>query len=324
MSLTPESDFRPYYHQLHRVGRPGGWRSLVGIAVIALTMLLIVPALGGLVMFVVLLASGQSVGEATATLDITKEVTPAGLALINGVLAMSIPVVWLVTWVLHRLKPRWIASVAPRLRWRYLLVCVGLAIIALLSSLTVALFLPQPGGEEQFATVNEFTERTVAFLLIILLLTPLQAAGEEYVFRGYFTQAFGSLVVGVWLSRVIAVTVPALLFALAHGVQEAPVFFDRFAFGVVSGVLVLVTGGLEAGIAMHVLNNFFAFGIALAFGDMTEALNATAPSSWWMILTTLTQSMVYLGLAVWVARAMKLDNRGPSVGSVLVGPKSRV
>lgn len=201
-----------------------------------------------------------------------------------------------------------------RLRWRYLLVCVGLAIIALLSSLTVALFLPQPGGEEQFATVNEFTERTVAFLLIILLLTPLQAAGEEYVFRGYFTQAFGSLVAGVWLSRVIAVTVPALLFALAHGVQEAPVFFDRFAFGVVSGVLVLVTGGLEAGIAMHVLNNFFAFGIALAFGDMTEALNATAPSSWWMILTTLTQSMVYLGLAVWVARAMKLDNRGPSVG----------
>ena len=68
--------------------------------------------------------------------------------------------------------------------------------------------------------------------------------------------------------------VPALLFALAHGLgQSAPVFFDRFAFGVVAGILVIRTGGLEAAIAMHVLNNFLAFGLALRFGDMTEALN---------------------------------------------------
>ena len=30
----------------------------------------------------------------------------------------------------------------------------------------------------------------------------------------------------------------------------------------------ILTGGLEAGIAMHVLNNFLAFGLALAYGDM--------------------------------------------------------
>ena len=58
------------------------------------------------------------------------------------------------------------------------------------------------------------------------------------------------------------------------------------------------TGGLEAAIAMHVLNNFLAFGLALAFGDLTTALNATGGSSWWMILSTLTQSLVYLGLAI--------------------------
>ena len=37
----------------------------------------------------------------------------------------------------------------------------------------------------------------------------------------------------------------------------------------------ITTGGLEAGIAMHVLNNFLAFGAALAFGDMTTALTPT-------------------------------------------------
>ena len=68
---------------------------------------------------------------------------------------------------------------------------------------------------------------------------------------------------------------PATLFALAHGAQDAPIFIDRFAFGLVAGILVITTGGLEAGIAMHVLNNFLAFGVALAYSDMTTALTPT-------------------------------------------------
>ena len=91
---------------------------------------------------------------------------------------------------------------------------------------------------------------------------------------------------------------PAFLFGLAHGLgQSVPVFFDRFAFGLVAGALVVLTGGLEAGIAMHVLNNWLAFGLALAYGDMASTLNPTG-GSWWSIPVTLTQSLVYLGLAV--------------------------
>jgi hypothetical protein len=59
---------------------------------------------------------------------------------------------------------------------------------------------------------------------------------------------------------------------------------------------------------MHVLNNLLAFGIALLFGDMGETLNATG-GSWWMIPTTMTQSVVYLALAWWVARAMGLATK---------------
>ena len=324
MATPLEPGFRPLYHQLHRVGRPGIWRSLLGIVSIAFLMMVVVPAIAGIAMFAALMASGDTVEEATATLDITKNVTPAGLALVNVVIALAIPVVWLVTWLFHRLKPRWLASVAPRIRWGYLTACLGLSVVALMASLGVALLLPSTPGEAPIGELNAFTDRTRDFLLVIVLLTPLQAAGEEYVFRGYFAQAFGSLVKSETLSKGMAVLLPALLFALAHGAQDAPVFFDRFAFGVVAGVLVLVTGGLEAGIAMHVLNNFFAFGLALAFGDMTEALNASGGSSWWMILTTLTQSLVYLGLATFVARTMGLVNRGPAVGSVLERAQARV
>ena len=114
----------------------------------------------------------------------------------------------------------------------------------------------------------------------------------------------------------------AVLFALAHGVgQSAPIFFDRFAFGLVAGSLVILTGGLEAGIAMHVLNNWVAFGLALAFGDMGSALNPTG-GSWWSIPVTVTQSLVYLALALFVARRMGLSTRTSPI--VLEGPRRRV
>ena len=129
---------------------------------------------------------------------------------------------------------------------------------------------------------------------MLVLLTPLQAAGEEYAFRGYLMQAFG----GLFRSRWVAWSRRRSCSVCAHGLgQSAPIFFDRFAFGIVAGSLVVLTGGLEAGIAMHVLNNWLAFGLALAFGDMGSTLNPTG-GSWWTIPVTLTQSLVYLGLAL--------------------------
>jgi membrane protease YdiL (CAAX protease family) len=334
MTTALPPDFCPRYHELHRVGRAGWWRSLVGSLVLLVLVFGLVPAVLGLVAFVALLVGGSSADEAGAVLDVTAEVTPLGLAVLNVLLGSAIAASWLVLWLYHRLKPRWLSSVAPRLRWRFLLACLPLSVVALVASVGVSLFLPVAAGDQPVGAVNDFTTTTRDFLLVIALLTPLQAAGEEYVFRGYLTQAFGSLLPWRRVSLVLAVVVPSVLFALAHGLgQSPPVFFDRFAFGVVAGILVIRTGGLEAAIAMHVLNNFLAYGLALAFGDMTESLNATGPASPWMILTTLTQSLVYLGLASWVAKAMGLVNTGPPVGGVgtrppadpeLVAPAPRV
>jgi len=317
-------DFRPRYHELHRVGRPGAWRSIVGAVLLLVLVFGLVPLAAGLLALVLLLATGDTAEQAAAVLDVTQEATPAGLALLNAIIAAAIPLTFLVTWWLHRLKPRWVSSVAPRLRWGYLLVCLGLSVVALMASLGVAMLLPVSAGDVPVGTVNDFTAQTRDFIIVILLLTPLQAAGEEYLFRGYLTQAFGSLVWGRRVSQALAVLGPALIFALFHGLsQDWPVFFDRFAFGVVAGILVIRTGGLEAPIAMHVLNNFLAFGLALAFGDLTTALNAEGGSSWWTILSTMTQSLVYLFLASWVAKAMGLVDVGPPVGGAALPPGQR-
>ena len=75
---------------------------------------------------------------------------------------------------------------------------------------------------------------------------------------------------------------------------------------------------------MHVLNNFLAFGLALAYSDMASTLNPTG-GTWWSIPVTLTQSVVYLALAVVVARAMGLSaTADPAVLAASRGPVYRV
>ena len=79
-----------------------------------------------------------------------------------------------------------------------------------------------------------------------------------------------------------------------------------------NGWLVIRTGGVEAAIAMHVLNNYLAFTLALTFGDINETLTVTEVS-WWNIPVTLTQSLVYAGLVAWVAgrRGLQRTTRPP-------------
>jgi membrane protease YdiL (CAAX protease family) len=314
------------FHQLLRGGRPGWWwvgiPGVIGLLVawILAQAVLIVPFLVGLMI------SGRSLDSSLDYLADLEHPTPIGLAYLNLGLASAIPLAFLTIWALHRLRPGWLTSVVARMRWGYFAACFGLAFLSLIATVVVGLLLPSEGSEQVTGDVAPFDDRALQFLLVVVLLTPFQAAGEEYLFRGYLTQAVGSLVPPGprlrLLGRTLAVVIPAVLFALAHGIgQSPPVFFDRLAFGLVAGVLVIATGGLEAGIAMHVLNNFVAFGFAIVFGEMDTVLNPGG-ASWWLLPTTLTQSLVYLGLALLVARAMRL--RRTADPTVLAASRPRV
>jgi membrane protease YdiL (CAAX protease family) len=310
------------YHLVQRGGRPGVWRVFVGIFALVVSFIVIVPLILQVPFALGFAIAGDDVSAGLTRITDFDNPTPLGLAYLNLALAGAIPVAWLLTRVLHGLRPGWLASVAPRIRWRWLLVCFGLAFLALFATLIVSSLVPSsPDDPQMSGHLNDFTSTTRDYLLVILLLTPLQAAGEEYAFRGYLTQAFGNLFGRSWA----AVLFPALLFALAHGSQSAPVFFDRFAFGIVAGLAVVLTGGLEAGIAMHVLNNWLAFGLALAFSDMASTLNPTG-HSWWTIPVTLTQSLVYLGLVLLVARRQGIRTTTDTTKEpgVLVASRPRV
>lgn len=312
------------YERLQERGPAGAWRPLAGILLLAALFAV------GQVVLVNLVALALSIAgdsRAAVTDKLSGDVaTPSYLAVVNLSWAAAIPAVLVVAWLLHRMAPGWVVSVAGRLRWRWLLVCAGLAAVALGLTVLVSAVLPDQGAGslDTSGGLNPWSSALRDFLLVVLLLTPLQAAGEEFVFRGYLAQACGGITarLGPRVSGAVAVVVPALLFGLAHGLgQNLPVFLDRFAFGLVAGVLVLLTGGLEAGIAMHVLNNFVAFGLALAFGDMTEALTP-GDGTWWAIPVTLTQSLSYLLLVSWAARKGRVERR--TGGGILEARGARV
>jgi membrane protease YdiL (CAAX protease family) len=279
------------------------WKPLVGILIVGVGMIVVAPIVLLPVLAIGVGLEGGPFWQSFQDAATMTAVGPSSLLYLNLTLGSSILVTWFVMRVIHRMRPRWLSSVQPRLRWRFLFACLGLSVLALGAQLVLGQFLPDTGTDVT-ATPNDFTATTAAMALVVLLTTPLQAAGEEYVFRGYLMQAFGSWFGNKWVALVATAT----LFALAHGAQNFPLFFDRLMFGLIAGWLVIRTGGLEAGIALHVLNNFLAFGYALAFADVTETLTATE-AGWMNIPLTLTQSILYAVLVLWAARRFGLRTR---------------
>lgn len=222
---------------------------------------------------------------------------PAGMLGTNLGIASLIPISFAVIVVVHQVRPRWLGSVRPRLRWRYLLVSLGIAAVALalvfwLSTLAgPALHLrPQP----QFWT----------FMIIVLITSPLQAAGEEYLFRGYLLQAFGSMVRNPWFG----VLVSSVVFAAFHGLQNPPLFLDRLAFGILAAILVMRTGGLEAGIGAHVINNIYAWGLAGLTSSIAQARGLTG-IGWVDAAFDVGGFALFAVLAYLAARLLRLRTR---------------
>jgi CAAX protease family protein len=222
---------------------------------------------------------------------------PIGMLALNLAISTLIPISWLLITMVHQVAPRWLSSVQPRLRWRYVWICVGVAIFALNAALLLSLVVTEP---LHFHMQQGFW----GFFAVIILTSPIQAAAEEVFFRGYLVQALGSLFSRPWFGVIVS----SVVFALFHGTQNLPLFVDRLAFGLLAAILVWRTGGLEAGIAAHVVNNVFAYTIAGLTGSVAE-LRATQEISWLTAAFDVGGFALFALLAYLIARRLKLRTR---------------
>jgi membrane protease YdiL (CAAX protease family) len=223
----------------------------------------------------------------------------AGLLLATNLgLAALIPCAMGISWMLYGVRPRWLASHRPGLRWRWLGFCVLMA--AAVWSVLFAL-----------ATIGAAVDRSTpidakvfGFLVVVVLTTPLQAAGEEYLFRGLLLQSLGATRMPGWLCVVIS----ALLFATAHGQFDPPLFADRFVLGIALAWVAIRTGGLEAGIAIHAVKNLSVLIPASLLDEVDSALEPTGVT-WIPLIVDVVLLAILLPWMVAMCARRRRDGR---------------
>lgn len=286
------------YPAVLREGSATAVRCIVGVLLALSGYFLLVPLVAQLVSGIGYLVRRPGGGFTAYHRAAMAYELPEGLAATHIGLAMLIPISVGLVWGWHRVRPRWLASVQPGLRWRYLAGCLVIAAI----SLNGVMWLSEWGNERSWSVPAQ----AALWVVFVLVFSPLQAAGEEVFFRGYLLQAIG----GVASNRWVAVVVSALVFALFHGVQNVWLFVDRFAFGLLAGALVVLTGGIEAGIAAHVINNVFAFGYAVFSGGAAQA-KGVREITWTMAVWDVAGFAVTAALCWWFGRRLNVATTTP-------------
>lgn len=253
------------YHQMLRTPRTRWWKGLLAIASFVAAYLIVsgVLQIGAVAIDVARgrVASGDLLqGKLT--------LTPTLLLSVNLSNALSIPIAMLLQWGFFGQRPRWIHSVVGRFRWRVL--GRGALIVLPVWALYVALStLVAPD-----APAAGLSGESILMLVIVVLTTPLQAAGEEYGARGLITRAAGSWVSGRRAALAVGTLVSSTIFMLAHGAGDPWLIAFYFLFGVGLSLVTWRTGGLEVAIVIHTVNNMVAFGIGILSGqDLSNLLD---------------------------------------------------
>ncbi|MGW0416398.1 CPBP family intramembrane glutamic endopeptidase [Streptomyces collinus] len=290
MTTRPLPEPLPY-HRLARLATPHRWwRPPVGTLFVAVVY---VAATG--LLYTALDAWGARRGYPRSA-DGSVEFGPLpDLAVELLLLALATPVVLLAVRWIGRRPAGTVSSVTGRLRWRRLFLCLLTALPVLAVAMGAVALLPADGDEFRWAGWTAFGPA----LALLLVLVPLQAAAEEYVFRGWLTQAVGAFTRSPWL----ALLPQALLFAAAHGWGTPWGFADLVVFGTAVGWLTWRTGGLEAAIGLHAANNLLAFAASAATVDGLRSDETAADATWPVVALDVLGIALYATAVLWLLRS---------------------
>ena len=142
--------------------------------------------------------------------------------------------------------------------WAAYVKCLALAAVVFgAESVAMILGLPDPGADG----INKFT---IIGAILCIVVVPLQAAAEEYIYRGLLMQAIGS-----WTKLpALAVVLSAIIFAISHSYEVLGIIAVGIE-GLGFAFLAWYSRGLEASSAAHAANNLSVFifsGLGLGSG----------------------------------------------------------
>lgn len=252
----------PYHRLLRAQPTYVWWRPLVAVLMTAVFFLGVSFVIAIPVIVVVMATGAVDVFSSTIGDDLTQLITPDmarpwtvafGLGSIILVLPL-VPVALRIAGIAPAgVRVNILHSVLFRLRWRWLGIALLAAAVVWVVTTGGSLALGFAFGEELGAFTTDLPTYLIG-VVIVLLLVPLQAATEEYLYRGVLVQAVGSWV--AWAPVTVVVSSVAFAFSHAYdgwGIATVAVMGAGFA------IVTIRTGGLEAAIGMHAVNNIGAF-----------------------------------------------------------------
>lgn len=303
------------FHRLARTPLHRWWRPLVGS--------LFVIAAGFVVVMVVTLGAAITAALAGGRMRTTGDSifgnSTADLAVQLAGLGALTPVVLVAAWLVQRRPMGSLVSVLGRPRWRWFFTCAGLAVGMMVISWVMAdalnaLTTHQSFGWPAWAGWHSF----LLPAMVIVLLVPLQATAEEFLFRGWLLQAIASCTLGNRtgaiarkLSIVLRTPWPAILISAAvftsgHG-YTGWAMLDIFCFGSIAAWLAVRTGGLETSAALHITNNLVAFGVPAAAGQLAGSMKQGGES--WQDLVTSVIPLLMFAVVVTILAERKAITR---------------
>lgn len=263
--LVPQQTEPLEYHRLYRgIAKYRWWKPLV-VLVLAASIFFAINLTYTLVLMPILAIfdpdylNDALINQTAPMLDTQH---PLSLVLNLGAIIAMIPAVLLAMLALGIRPVGRVWSVAGRIRWGLLGRSLGAAVVGLIVMNVVGVGVETmlsglgdgdaPLTSELPADFN-VTAAVISMVLVVLLM-PLQATAEEVVFRGLLLQVLGSWMRSPWL----AVGLSSMLFASMH-IYDIWGLLVVGIMGLFAAWLTWKTGGLEAAIAIHVLNNLVAF-----------------------------------------------------------------
>jgi len=300
------------YHRLYRADPNYRWWRPLAAVLLTAVFFLVVNILLSIVLIVALFASGTLTLElASSPTELTEFLLPDmarpwTLLFGLGAIILVLPLIPLALRIAgirpSGMRLNVLHSVLFRLRWRWLLsgLIWSTVLWGAITGLQLAIGLAAGDELSPFA-LDPGTY--VVSLLIVLLLVPVQAATEEYLYRGVLLQAIGSWV--PW--SVLAIVLSAVLFSLSHiydvwGLLQVGIMGVGFAYVTVR------TGGLEAAIALHTVNNIGSFAITgtgvFSGGETGMSTETGGPIA---VVFQLVTVGLWLLLVEWRFRALKVE-----------------
>lgn len=297
---APEAELASRHDAAPRTGldpeRPFGahlrltwWKPLLIIPGLLVAMVVLQTVLTLIVVLVEVAAFGRD------PMDVS--ISPLMMAVMNLSLAAMGPLAVLVTALAARVPWRSLIASPRRASLRRGIVYAGAfsALVGAALALT-ALIDPSAAGIGQFA----ITSTTIGLVLVALLTTPLQAAGEELMFRGAMMPLFASWIRAVRPALVLGMIASSIVFGLVH-MSVDPWLLSYYAvFGLCMAAMAVISHGLEAPIAFHVMNNLIMMVVGALFaGGGGIVIDRSVGMGGPVMLAIMAVDLVAVGL-VWL------------------------